>query len=336
MGGNALKVTQTRRYDKAEYEALVVDVLSVLQPLLPGVRLTEVKAYTEKSSFGDLDLVVEDLDNVRETLKTYLDDNGHEVVIDKPKREHKASKFRAPTWSVSWNGDFQVDFLFQPKERYDFACFYYHYPDLGNFLGHMARKFGMKMGHKGLYLRLYDGTNLYDEVLVSMDVNKVLRFLGYDPEPAFTGFRTAEDIFAYAASSPYFDPKMFDLKTASYKDRVRDSKRPMYNGLLAWIADKTFYPVPMVPELALQMALEKFDGFAERKAEAEANYQRSLRVRERFHGRRVTSLTGLEGKELGLLMNAVRNSFGSKEELYAKIDCMSDEDLDALILSFNK
>lgn len=334
MGGNALKETTTRRYSKVEYEQLVVDVLGKLQPLLPSVRLTEVKAYEEKDSFGDLDLVVEDLPDVREKLKAYLDKHGHEVVIDKPKREHKASKFRAPTWSVSWNDDFQVDFLFQPAERYEFACFYYNYPDLGNFLGHMARKFGLKLGHKGLYLRLYDGTHLYANALISMDIDKVLRFLGYDPEPVKVGFKTPEDIFSYAASSPYFDPKLFDLKTASYKDRIRDSKRPMYNGLLAWIADKTFHPVPMVPELALQMALDEFEGFAETKADLEAKYAREQRVRKKFHGHRVAALTGYEGKDIGVVMNRVREHFGDKDVLNAKIDEMSDEALDALILKY--
>lgn len=336
MGGNALKQTQTRRYMKSEYEQLVADVLSLLRPLLPDVRLREVCAYEQKPSFGDLDLVVEDKEGVREVLHAFLTERNHEIVIDKPKREHKAAKFRPPTWSVSWNGDFQVDFLFQPTENYEFACFYYNNPDLGNFLGHVARACGFKLGHKGLMYRLYDGTNLYDTVMVSRDIKKVLTFLGYQADRIDKPFETPECIFAFAASSPFFSPMQFDLARASYKDRIRDAKRPMYQRFLAWMdAQSLPEPTPVDRAERFDVAKQLFSDFEVRLESSKARYARDLRVKSRFHGHRVKQLTGLEGKALGELMQSIREHFGSKEALAKAIDSMGDNALDALILSYH-
>ena len=60
MGGNALKNTETRRYERDEYFALVETVLARLRslPSFRERRMAAIPAYGTKESFGDMDVLV--------------------------------------------------------------------------------------------------------------------------------------------------------------------------------------------------------------------------------------------------------------------------------------
>ena len=171
MGGKALKNTVTRRYNEDEYLKAFNEVSDVLMNFCDQVAL--VKAYEEKDSFGDMDLVVvlsPSVTDVVKCLKEYF--NPNEVVKN--------------TNVVSFNyKDLQVDLLVQPDSKtYDFAKNYFAFNDLGNFVGRTAHRLGFKFGHDGMWYVLRDPEDpsyVVTELLVTKDFDEALTFLGFSP-----------------------------------------------------------------------------------------------------------------------------------------------------------
>ena len=62
MGGQAIKNTPVRRYQRAEYEVLKTEVLSTLQADFPKRKMAAIPAYRSKKSFGDLDILFDHTD----------------------------------------------------------------------------------------------------------------------------------------------------------------------------------------------------------------------------------------------------------------------------------
>lgn len=226
MGGNATASVGTTRKSAAEYNRIVTIVLSELRSLFPTRRILPIIAYQSKESFGDADILVESND---------LPPNWIELV-----------KERFMPHIVVRNGEdtsfdfcgMQIDLKTSSSDAYNFAYSYFAYNDLGNLMGRIAHKMGFKYGHNGLWRTMRDGTHMYAEVLVSRDVQKVMEFLGYSYTRFFQGFETLEDVFMFAASTLYFHRDIYQLDNRNHISRIRDIKRPNYNGFLKWIEDK--------------------------------------------------------------------------------------------------
>jgi hypothetical protein len=209
MGGNIWKNPPTVRLAKDAYEALTSHVLSILGEKFGVEKFFLLPSYRSKEDFGDADILVKN-----EGFASF------EPFVDFVKDE-----FRLSNADVSRNGhfisvrieNFQMDFIFHTPENWETAKNYYRYSDLGNFIGKVARKLGFKFGHEGLVFIYRDGTHQFGEIVVSKDMAKILEFLGYDPKPFFDGFDTMEEIFKYAASTPYFNKSIYSLER-DYRD----------------------------------------------------------------------------------------------------------------------
>lgn len=297
MGGNALKDTITRRYQPDEFNAITTTVINSITKALPNTKIQAVKPYTNKPSFGDLDIVVELLPTTKPTLADHLR-NEHITEIIK----------NSNVWSVGW-GDFQVDFIFQPPADFDFSINYYAYNDLGNFIGRIARRLGFKFAHNGLWYELYYNTNRIDTILLTNDFDEALTFLGYDPLLHNKGFDTLDDIFDYTVSSRFFDPTIFDLNNRNHIARSRDSKRPNYIKFLNYIKSHQFkQPNPINKDAQLNRAKHKFPSFELTLSQSIAHHKTKTIVKSKFNGHIVSTITNLHGKELGNLMQHLRRT----------------------------
>ena len=306
MGGNAIQ--NVRRVDAAEYFALVERVTARLRTALPGTRLEVIPAYRAKPDFGDMDILIE-----RNALPS-----------DWPQRVAAALDSRevvpnGPVCSFEFDG-FQVDLITAQAAWFEFALGYFSWNDLGNLIGRIAHKHGFKFGHDGLHYPLRDGDHLVAEVLVTQDFAQALTFLGLNPVRVVEGFDTLEDMFAYVASSRYFDPAQFPLEHRSHRARTRDAKRPTYTAFLAWVNGRTL-PVREAPsrEARLAAASQAFPGFGERLTAARAALARQRAARERFNGRLVSDWTGLRGPALGAFIAQLKRDAGGPEALQAKV-----------------
>lgn len=298
MGGNALKNIETRRYLKDEFNLIEIEVVNKLKNIFPLSRVKPIAAYADKESFGDLDVLVEKVTG-----------NWLELI----EKEFKYNEVYVNGDVISFDyKEFQIDVIFTPSDEFDFSAKYFAYNDLGNLIGRVAHKFKFKFGHNGLWW-IYRPTNnhVFREILVSNDFLKVIRFLGYDSDRYVNGFDSLEDVFIYAASSPFFNKDIFALENRNHTARVRDAKRKTYTEFLKWIEDKTELPNYQYTEdrsQLLQRAFDFFPKFEQKVDEAKEDYEHYLIIKEKFNGQLVSELTGLEGKELGIFIKQLKNS----------------------------
>jgi len=302
MGGNALKNTVTRRYQADEYHALEAAVLIKLRTAYPGARVMPLQAYRLKESFGDMD-----------------------VLIDTPVPRQDVVRLFSPNEIVK-NGDvfsfdvqeFQVDLIRHKPENFDTAYNYYAWNDLGNLMGRVAHKLGFKFGHEGLVAAFRDNNYLYAHYVVSKDTTQILKFLGYDPERFFRGFDTLDEMYAFAASTSFFNKDIFAFENRNHTARVRDAKRASYNGFLAWLETQTDLPEylwPSTSELGgirekkefTERAFTFFPGFEQAYSSIQEDHELWKKAKELFNGNVVSELTGLSGKELGGFMTHLKN-----------------------------
>lgn len=308
MGGNALKNCFTRRYEAGEFISLSNHIMASLQRDFPDRRSALLPAYRMKPDFGDMDIMIETapagnlLAWAAETWNpAELVSNGN--VISFECRE------------------LQIDLIGQEPENFDTALAYYSWNDLGNFLGRIAHKMGVRYGHDGLSVVFRDGNYQFAERVVSKDTDRILGFLGYDAARWREGFNTLEDIFAFAASSPYFNAAIFAYENRNHTARVRDRKRATYRGFLEWMEgcrDLPCYPWPDSAELggrrldneALQRLFTSFPEFEPEYRAVMADFDLWHQAKPLFNGEIVGSLTGLKNQELGLFMRHLKEKTG--------------------------
>jgi hypothetical protein len=302
MGGNALKNCETKRLPKEEYLALVERVIFDIQTVLQSGsfyrRVKNIKFYSTKEDFGDADILIDSFslpgDWIKRLERCW---NSKEVV---PNGD-----------VVSFEVDgFQVDVIKARSQEFDFAYSYFAYNDLGNLIGRMAKKLGLKYGHDGMWYVFRDGDQVVDTILVSHDPDVVYDLLALDKNKVHAGFDTLEDIFEFVASSPYFNPDIYLLENVNHIARVRDRKRKTYNAFLEWckVDPRRFDPVFVFDphkETYLPMLFSFFEteGFRTKWMLTLSKMLINRHNRDKFNGDIVARITGLTGKELGAFMS---------------------------------
>jgi hypothetical protein len=219
----------------------------------------------------------------------------------------------------------QVDLITQSTENYDTALNYYSWNDLGNLMGRIGHKMGFKYGHEGLVLIFRDGTHQYGQLVVSRDIRKIVEFLGYDYDRFAKGFDDLEDIFAFAASSEFFNKNIFAYENRNHIARTRDKKRENYRAFLEYIENIktpeyeynsfTEKGGRVLSDVFRERAYEFFPDLSDKVDEVEYELMKRKTVHEKFNGVIVSLLTGLMGKELGCFMQHLRQ-YVDVEKLY--------------------
>lgn len=295
MGGNALAET-CRRHDKDEYYAKEEEILFALRGLFPNTRIYPIKAYKTKDSFGDCDILLQNFG---------LGDNWIELIS-----EVFASKQvikNGNVCSFEYYG-LQVDIIVTKPEDFISSCQYFDYNDLGNLIGRVAHKLGLKLGHDGLsYKWRLSDTHVFKEIVLLKDWKDILPVLGYSYERYYEGFNDIEDIYEFVVSSRFFNKAIYQLDNRNHTSRVRDKKRKTYMGFLQWIENyeeteqqlgqKGINKKDFLPYLMLSMP-----DFGYQYQEIQKEYDRQEEFKKRFNGDLVKEWTGISGKDLGNFM----------------------------------
>lgn len=316
MGGNAIKGAV--RLDRDDYFALEKEICGLLE--WAGVPVYSIAAYTSKSSFGDMDLLVH-IDYYHPELIVYG------LAATEVVRNGSVTSMGIPCDQ----GLFQVDIIAVNNPLW--AQVYFSYNDLGNLMGRIAHKMGFKYGHDGLRYVLRDPDNpscIVKELLVSYDLEKVFDLMGYDflqywENDNLGKFETLEDIFKYVVDNPYFDPDIYLLQNRNHIARVRDKKRPTYTAFLKWLEDKPelkrmdWQEEGVKEAIRAEMLEEAFSLWPDFKKEYDetlTQLSRDKELKKWWNGNTVRAVTGLEGKELGQFMSHFRNSFNGLPETH--------------------
>lgn len=226
MGGNALAAQGAERVDKAVYMELMNEIFEKLNSIPGYYGWVEIPSYSRKDTFGDLDILCTNIN------KDIFDKVLH--LFDQPDHYHNTNVL-----SFLYK-NLQVDLISMKPEDYHTAFIYYSYNDLGNLIGKIFHKFGLKYGHRGLVMPLRDEDNSshkFSEIIISKNPDKIFDFLGLSYSRFLYGFARLEDIFQFVVDSPYFDPDVFSFENMNNTARVRDKKRSTYNAFLEYIKD---------------------------------------------------------------------------------------------------
>ena len=346
MGGNALKEVNTKRLNREEFELVKNDVINTLQKFFPEARIEAIPAYSSKSSFGDLDILISE--HVVEEYKAKEKENKYMSEINplgllmerlfngKQSIENDTVLSFDYRFNPKDEYGFQVDLIYTQDKYFDFAKNYFSYNDLGNLIGRVAAAMGLKFGHQGLVYSVKHESNNFALVEVSNDFYKSLDFLGFSVEEHKKGFYDLNEIFKYVSTSKYFNPDIYKLENRSYKERVRDRKRPTYRAFLEYSkkledTENSFYQFPDKKEW-LPTLFNTFPGFQSNWNKAWKYYDNKNKAKILFNGTTVGSLVNLEHKYLGHFMNHVRSKFTSPQEFYSWIVEQKKEDLKSFIL----
>lgn len=331
MGGNAIKTVPTRRFTKAEYEALAGEVKEKFDKdfEFSKQRWHIIDSYREKESFGDMDVLVSRPPNA--TWKW----NSTAFTTLFPSKEVVPN---GDVVSLEYN-EFQMDFIQVPYETFEFAKVYFAFNDLGNLIGKTARQLGLKYGHQGLIYTIRDGLgDKVGEIPVTLDPKEALEFLGYDWTRYQQGFKNLEEIFQYAVSSRYFNADRYLLENLNHVDRIRDRKRATYTAFLDWIKNKDLprdeERLPsnwFVPEIR-----EAFPSFSIAYDLKNAKLEKAAAAKIVFNGNLVSDLTKRTGKDLGEFMMKFRAQFKSEDDMFDYLSYAVPINLDRVLLAFHR
>lgn len=304
MGGNALKKVITRRYEREEYFTLEQEVLAKVKSILPNCGVEAIQAYHDKPSFGDMDIVIEKLDGVKEIIRENLDNWGVEELF-----------INGDAWSINY-GDFQVDLIFMKSKYFRSTLDYFSYNDIGNLLGRVSRKVGFKLGHRGLNYVLLSKTSMLKDINVTNDYMEALDFIGYSSERFKKGFNALEEMFDYVIDNPNFTPEIFALENRNHDARVRDAKRKNYRAFLNYIENKE-YPkeLEVDKDYELKRAFSKFPDFKNKYDSVFESLRIKSLVKEKFNGEILRSATGYVGTDLGLFYAYINKKLSKYDDI---------------------
>lgn len=307
---------ETRRVDRNEYDQLVLAISQKLESL--GEKIfAPVVSYFTKPDFGDIDILI-------------LSSADHRKIVDA--FEPTEVYHNSDCFSFDYKG-VQVDFIFCKPENFVISCYYFAYNDLGNLLGRIFHKMGLKFGHDGLSMVVRDDTQVIGEISLSKNIDEILEFGGYSVDRYHEGFETLEDIFKYVVSSKFYSYEIFDLDNRNYRARVRDRKRKTYTEFLKWAevnANDSDYRWASNKADYLPSVLHRFRKVDEYFSIIR-NHSRNLTIREKFNGELVSKITGLTGKELGAFIAAFRKIFPNRD-----LEIMSPSAIESEIVNFSR
>lgn len=333
MGGNALS-NPSVRLQKTEFDAVSTRCVNLLRQALPGQRVEALGSYRLKDSFGDCDILIESNASY-DPEKAALAIGAVEVVRNGP--------VTSVGVDIVTRGVFQVDLIKSDAASFDFSLNYFGRADAGNLLGRIFHAMGTVLRHDGLYYYVHSpehDNHKFRELLLTQDFGYALKFIGLDPSFYAEGFDAPEDIFAYIAASPFFNPDIYLLHNRNAKSRVRDKKRTMYMNFLSWCEGNPkldAFAFPGDKRQWLGVLFEWFPVFKQQYEKANDDLARLKLIRGKFNGRIVSQITGLQGKELGALMSDLRSAFGGDSKLNDFVLNASGKDIeDFVLLAFDR
>lgn len=216
MGGNALKNVKTIRIDPINYHRIKTIIIDQLKSL--GYIVSEIREVPGKESYGDMDLLWWHDPKVPSNIR--------KDVINIFKPNEIVTNGEVMSWDYE---NFQIDLIkCSSLQQMEFAKFYFSYGDLGAILGRFCNYHGVKIGHRGFWIDVYestiysekqfDPTRNIGEVLLTIEPDKACEFLGLDYNVWSNGFGNLTEIFDWIKFQIFCSKNFCRIKLCSYEE----------------------------------------------------------------------------------------------------------------------
>lgn len=305
MGGTALLAKtgiESQRLTMDEFNRVKSEVHAILDDL--KIRWLDVDFIREKTDFGDIDIIIID-DRPPETLATNNNSPIKTIFnnIDKFGITDELFINNKPFVSILYEGKYQVDFITVAADRAKYTQAYLSHNDLGNLLGRTIKRFNMTHAMDGLFYDHYiNNRTQRHRFLISTDPHEILRILNLDIAKFESGFDTYKEMFDYVQDSKYFNPELFKFENLNNRNRVRDKKRKVYNEFLNYIDFNKTNELEYDPKVDYPWLNDSIAAF-------DIEYVRRKAIREAVPGAYVMERTGLNGGNLGKLIEMIKSTY---------------------------
>lgn len=307
------------RMPRAEYLRVEAKVLAAF-----GGFATVPRYYANKPDFGDLDVIADSdcapaLPEIWGALgATSIGHNGHlhTAIVD----------------------GLQVDIFFTRSELIQARRAFMDFSDVGNIVGRMVRRMGMRFGEDGLFYvfraeRFGLDSQYRADLLLTRDFATVCDLLALDCDRWFHGFQEPRQMFDWVTASPWFGQELYlsNGESAPILKRAMLKHRTGILDFVEYVEAREWKPVEKVGvQESIDIADHHFGGVRDWVADRIADTEAKIAAAKRFNGRLVMSLRpDLTGKTLGEFMRAVRQREGFDDW----IAVASDGDIESMIRS---
>lgn len=340
MGGNAMQDFGARRVDADLAHRKAREVSQALDQVLAKLGCPRpchvIRAYREKATFGDVDLLVQ-----QEAVEAI----GKELIVselgvllghDLPYYQvhPKAPQFHTAI-PLEEGGALQVDFQMIPELTFDYAKDYFAWNDLSKLMQILGRTMsGLNFGVDGLSRSVKHKGQVIGRVTFTYNFSEALGFLGFDVARFNQGFDNLEAMYEFVAKHPNFNSNMYQWENRTSRGRGQDMDRPTYLGFLEWMKERG---LPLeAPADETDWVAKAYKRFPDAQRQRDALFAEMAALdtfRMRFNGGVVTKLTGLRGESLGVFMKAYRKHEG-EDGFVKKMLEMSDDQLHSSIVTY--
>lgn len=298
MGGNALKNVKTIRMDLKNYQRIKAHVIEKLS--YAGYIISDIMQVPDKETYGDLDLLWWRDPTLQGDIRTDI------IQLFTP--QEIVTNGEVISWDLE---NFQIDLIkCSSLEQMEFARFYFSYGDLGSIIGRYCNYHGVKIGHRGFWIDVYectiypdkplDPTRNLGEIHLSMDPIQVCDFLGLNWSEYTNGFTTIEQIFNWIIASKYFVQKIFAELNGHHMKRFKI--RPMYMKFVEFIGLNPL-KVNSNPKIRHNIQKEAIDYFNKHTEvdNFKIKFEFNQIVRTKFSGKNLME-RGYKGKQIGIIL----------------------------------
>ena len=317
MGGNSFVRTKVARLSLESFNT----VKNVVQHGLQKFFKTDICFHMpEKVEFGDVDIIYTSSTEHGLTMLEVIEQifNPQEIVI--------SGNVLSFSFFLEETREFyQVDMIL--VEDLQMGKFYYSYGDLGNLIGHMTDKLGIKFGINGLYVNLHnrileDGGIEYGfssakrhTILLNDCPKEICEYLEMD-FTAWGGFETDAEVFEWIKTCKMFNKRNFRNGASNHRKKI--IRRKMYSAFCESIErEDEKLPDTMTRDeddhVIVEQQLRAIEFFG-KQSELELliqvcknNYRVAAERKNKFNGKKFLAY-GIENKNLGEAMCKFKES----------------------------
>jgi hypothetical protein len=319
MGGHALKTTNQERLERKDYLIIEKEVIKKIEIILDCYYIP--RYFDDKETFGDLDILY-DSDDDEIYLKI--------VALLESKECVKNDNIFSCEYKL-----FQVDFIKTDPVHIECNKCFLDYGSFGEITSKMFKKYELKYGHNGLYMKVYhnhDRCKLITKICLTTNPKEVFDYIGLEYEKFKNGFNTQEEMFDFIVKCNYFDKNIYVTDDPNYLQKTKEKKRPVYKNFVDYITDKE-YPVnnyiKYCDENKTEYQINTIRLFDKEDVFNEENikYQNQIKIKSIYNGKLVNNLTKYENKELGTFMKNFKEKIENFDEyiLTTEEDKISDD-----------